>query len=89
MKTSVKLQETHLESKKELGATEISSETKAWRRWGYEEKNHREGRRRLQKFYLFSSLPIGLYKERKEKSKKIFDFGEKLPNSLFSSPNLP
>ena len=29
MKTSVKIQETHLESKKKLGAAEISSQTKA------------------------------------------------------------
>ena len=51
-------------------------------------------RRRIEKggeileVYLFSSLPIGLYKE-KRKVKIIFDFGEKLPNNPSSSPNHP
>ena len=93
MKTSVKIQETNLESKKKLGAAEISAKGKLGEDGDKEEKNNREGRRRLQIFLLLSSL-IGPYIKRKEKSKVIFDFGRNyqivplvLP-TIHTSPNI-
>ena len=64
-RTSVKTQETNLESKKKLGAVEIPAKGKLGEDGDKEEKNNREGRRRLQKF-SFSFPLIGLYKEKKK-----------------------
>ena len=42
----------------------------------------------ISEVYLFSSLPIGLYKEKKSQN-NFFNFGKKLPNNPSSSPNHP
>ena len=64
MKTRVKIQETHLESKKNEELQKFSAKRMLGEDEGKEEEKNREGRRRVQNF-SFSSLPIGVYKEKK------------------------
>ena len=74
MKTSVKIQETHLENKKNEELQKFSASWKLDEDEGKEEEKNREGERSLQNLFPFSP-PIGLYIKRKAKSKTIFDFG--------------
>ena len=64
MKNSRKLKKTHLESKKNEELQKFSAKRMLGEDEGKEEEKNREGRRRVQNF-SFSSLPIGLYKEKK------------------------
>ena len=71
MKTSVKIQETHLESKKNEELQKFSAKRRLGEDEGKEEENHRERERSLQIFLLFSSL-IGPYIKRKREVKGYF-----------------
>ena len=71
MKTSVKIQETHLESKKNEELQNFFAKRRLGEDEGKEEENHRERERSLQIFFLFSSL-IGPYIKRKREVKGYF-----------------
>ena len=74
MKTSVKIQETHLITKKNGVLQKFPAKRRLGEDGDKEEEKNWEGERSLHIFFLFSPL-IGLYMKRKAKSKKIFDFG--------------
>ena len=75
MKTSVKIQETHLESKKNEELQKFSTSWKLDEDEGKEEEKNREEERSLQNLFPISPL-IGPYIKRKAKSKTIFYFGK-------------
>ena len=86
MKTSVKTQETHLESKKNEELQKFQQrENLKKKKMEMERRNGK--RKKWAETYPFFSHLIGLYKARKSKVKINFDFGEKLHKCPPTSPN--
>ena len=82
MKTSVKIQETHLESKKNEELQKFSASCKLDEDEEKEEEKNREGERSLQNFFSLLTSHWSIYKE-KNKVKDNFLLWEKL---LISPP---